>query len=217
MSRWWTLLGLLLSPLARGGEVGSTSAEVHGAWSFHPDTFSPVPMGDAAGPPTRNVLGCGGLGFVMKPQDRVRGRRGRVRYKAAHGRYIARVAEFCMDAPSPFRETTQSFSMLHLGYGGQWGGRSVYVAASAEAGPSFFLRSLGGASATMAGIGTRSRAALGLQLGVVNLEVGPTVRAAVPLLINLHNADLVKGVPASVALDVSVAFGEGTGPWRPGR
>lgn len=121
-----------------------------------------------------------------------------------------------MEAPSPFRTTGQSFSMLHLGYGGQWGGRSVYVAASAEAGPSFFLRQVGDASATVAGIGTRSRVAVGLQVGVVNLEVGPTVRAAVPLLINLHNADLVKGVPASVGLDVSVAFGDGTGPWRPG-
>jgi hypothetical protein len=196
-------------------DLGRLSVTGYGSWAYQP--AAPA----LAARPVPQMMGCGGGGGTYVPETAERrGRRGRrVVIQPSHQRYVVRLFDACSGIGAG-AESANYVAPFQVGYGGQWGGERVYVAAQAEVGlANYNHRFTDRVRVNHFGIGLKPKVALGLQLGPVGVEVGPTVRALVPLITETHNASQATGWMAAGSIDVEFTFGAGIGPkrWYRGR
>jgi hypothetical protein len=179
----------------------------YGSWAYQPNAPT------LASRPTAQMMGCGGGGFTFVPQESVqRGRRGRRwEVKPAHQRWILRFADVCGGiGPATHSEY---IAPLQVGYGGQWGGERVYLATQVETGlANYSDRSGIDSSINTFGMAVKPRIALGLQIGPVGVEVGPTLRTLVPFITSVHNSPQHTGFMAAGSIDIEFTLGTGIGP-----
>ena len=205
-----TLLALLLPTLAFGAPTRSLATPRISLTGY--GSLAHVPAPPTALPPSDpRLAGCGGGGVTAVPEREIRRGRGRWEVLPSHQRIVVRALDACGWVGSS--EAT-FLAPIQIGYGGQWGWRQVYVAAQIEGGLGNFHRDQGLVSINDFGAALKPRLALGIQLGPVGIEVGPTARALVPVSRRVHNSDASDGLFAAGSFEIEVTLGAGAGPVR---
>ena len=179
----------------------------YGSWAYQPNAPT------LASRATPQMMGCGGGGLTFVPQEVVqRGRRGRRwKVKPAHQRWILRFVDVCAGI-GPATDSAY-IAPLQVGYGGQWGGERVYLATQLETGlANYSDRSGYNESFNTFGMAVKPRVALGIQIGPVGVEVGPTLRTLVPFITNVRNGHSHRGWMAAGSIDIEFNLGSGVGP-----
>lgn len=208
---WAVVFGMWASSPVLGATTepaeGRVSLTGYGSWAVLPAAPTILP------PATSMVMACGGGGFTFVPERKeLRGRRRSRRWEVlpSHQRFVVRLFDVCGGLGSD----TTFLAPLQGGYGGQWGGRVVYVAAQLEGGLGNLHRDQRPGWINDFGLTLKPRLALGAQLGPVGVEVGPTARVLAPWLRQVRNSSTSGGLMAAGSIDVEVSLGSGVGPKR---
>ena len=104
------------------------------------------------------AVACGGMGAVVVPDEG----------KDDARRRWALGVQGCTNGVSRYSE-------LYAGLGGQWGGRHGYLTASILPGLNHYEQYYAGRMYEAIGLTTRLRGALGLMVGGLSVEVGPSL------------------------------------------
>lgn len=190
-----TVLGALLPIAAAGGaEISRAGLGFHGSWAYVPlvHTLDRTPGG--------GMMGCGGLGFAFVADREELGV-----LLPARRRYSVQLMDVC-EGIGAGSDTTW-MAPLQVGTGVMAGGRTLYVVAQIEGGLGGYWERRPTQETSTFGVTMRPRAAVGLQMGPVQVEVGPTYRGIVPLLTKAHNAPGVRPFAGAASVDVEVFFG----------